>query len=225
MAAPHKRRKSSTTAEFLDRPLPARQERSQATTEQLLEAAEQLLREGGADAATLRAIADRAGVSLGIVYRRFPDKDAVLRAVYMRFFERTTATNARSLADQHARRAPIRTLVTALVAGIAEGYRLHRPLVRSLVLYARTHPDAEFRKRAAALNAGTFADVQRLFDAHRAEISHPHPEVAVPFAISAIASLLQDRLLFDDIPSQPPLSHSELVAEATRMFVKYVGLR
>ena len=44
------------------------------TTERLLEAAESLLRERGVDAATLRAIADRAGVSVGIVYRQFQTK-------------------------------------------------------------------------------------------------------------------------------------------------------
>lgn len=208
-----------------DQPLPARQERSQATTEHLLEAAEHLLREGGADAATLRAIADRAGVSLGIVYRRFPDKDAVLRAVYMRFFERVAELNARSLASERLRRATIAQSARGLVAGIAEGYRVHRPLLRALVLYARTHPDAEFRKRAAALNAAAFADMQRLFEAHGDAITHPHPELAVPFAISAVASMLQERMLFHDVWAQPTLPQPELVTEAARMFLSYLGVR
>src|SRR5215470_5942563 len=105
----------------LDQPLPAQQQRSQATTDLLLEAAEELLREGGADAATLRAIANRAVVSLGIVYRRFPDKDAVLRAVYTRFFERVAAANARGLATLRLRRAPAKRIVATLVTGIGEG--------------------------------------------------------------------------------------------------------
>lgn len=211
--------------ESSDHPLPAQQERSQATTERLLEAAEELLRDGGADAATLRAIADRAGVSLGIVYRRFSDKDTVLRAVYMRFFERVAATNARSLASERLQEATVAQLATALVTGIAEGLRLHRPLLRALALYARTHPDAEFRKRAAALNAGTYAGVQGLFDARRDEITHPHPDVAVPFAISAVASVLQERILFHDVSIQPALSQPELVAEAARMFMSYLGVQ
>jgi AcrR family transcriptional regulator len=207
----------------LDQPLPARQKRSQATTERLLEAAEDLLGEGGADAATLRAIADRAGVSLGIVYRRFPDKDAVLRAVYTRYFERVAAINAHSLANDRLQRTTLGQLVAALVTGMAEGFRRHRLLQRALVLYARTHPDAEFRKRAAALNAATFTDLQRVFQAHNGDIVHPHPEVAIPFAISAVASLLQDRILFHDVSSQPVLSQQELVAEATRMFLGYLA--
>src|SRR5579862_6425217 len=107
----------------MDEPLPALQARSQATTEHLLEAAEELLAEGGADAATLRAIADRAGVSLGIVYRRFPDKDAILRAVYTRFFSSVAATNERSLTSTKLQRRSLAELARALVTGIAEGYR------------------------------------------------------------------------------------------------------
>jgi AcrR family transcriptional regulator len=223
--AVHPRARGADPGKSRDQPLPAQQERSQATTEHLLEAAEELLGEGGADAATLRAIAERAGVSLGIVYRRFPDKDAVLRAVYTRFFERTAAANERSLARAKRRHVPIAQLATALVTGIAEGYRVHRALLRALVLYARTHPDAEFRKRAAALNAGTYAEVQRMFEAQRGDITHPHPEVAVPFAISAVAAMLQERMLFHDVPSQPALSQAELVNEAARIFVSYLGVR
>jgi len=217
-----KKARRATPAHSTDEPLPAQQRRSQATTERLLQAAEDILREGGADAATLRAIADRAGVSLAIVYRRFPDKDAVLRAVYTRFFERVVAANARGLASQRLRRATLTHVAAALIAGIADGYRLHRSLLRALVLYARSHPDTEFRRRAAALNAGTYAEMRRILQAHSSEIAHPEPEVAVPFAISAVASLLQERILFSDVPARPALSHAELIGEATRMFLAYL---
>ena len=76
-----------------DRANPVKQRRSQETLDRLLDAAEHRLGRVGAEGATLRAIADQAGVSVGIVYRRFPDKDTVLRATYMRFFERAVAAN------------------------------------------------------------------------------------------------------------------------------------
>lgn len=208
----------------MDEPLPALQERSQATTERLLEAAEALLAEGGADAATLRAIADRAGVSLGIVYRRFPDKDAILRAVYARFFDRFGPTNARSLASDRFQRAALAEVVRTLVTGIAEGYRRHAALLRALLLYARSHPSPDFRRRAAEHNRRTFDWLQRIFDAHRAEITHPHPDIAVPFAISAAAALLQVRLLFSDTALEPALPFEDLIEEATRLVIGYLGL-
>lgn len=214
-------------ARTLDGPLPARQERSQATTEQLLHAAEALLRAGGADAATLRAIADRAGVSLGIVYRRFRDKDAVLRAVYTRFFEQVAATNAQAIETGAARlrQATISQVATTLVSGIAEGYRTQRPLVRALVLYARTHPDADFRKRAAALNASAYQGMQRLFETQAAGVPRARREKAVAFAISAVAATLQERILFADSTATPELSHGEVVAEATTMMTAYLTTR
>jgi AcrR family transcriptional regulator len=207
----------------MDEPLAAVQERSQATTERLLAAAGELLEEGGAEAATLRAIADRAGVSLGIVYRRFPDKDAILRVVYTRFFERLGATNAKSLASDRFQRASLSDVVHTVVNGIAEGYRRHAPLLRALLLYARSHPSPDFRERAAALNTRTFAGLRRVFEAHRSEIAHPHPEIAVPFAISAAASLLQVRILFNDAAPTPALSFAALVTEATRLVVSYLN--
>jgi len=206
----------------MDEPLPTLQQRSQETTERLLEAAEELLRQGGADAATLRAIAERAGVSLGIVYRRFPDKDAILRAVYARFFERFGATNTRSLSSDRFQRASLAEVAHTLVTGIAEGYRRHARLIRALLLYARSHPSSEFRERAAAHNARTLTVLQGIFDRHGSEITHPRPEVAVPFAISSAAALLQVRIVFNDTAAEPPLPFAELIEEATRLVVSYL---
>lgn len=212
------------SAATLDRPLPARQQRSQATTEQLLSAAESLLREGGFDSATLRAIADRAGVSLGIVYRRFHDKDAVLRAVYTRFFERVAATNAQALeaAAVRLKRASLSQTTMSVVSGIAEGYRSQRALVRALILYARTHPDADFRKRAAALNAGAYHGLQRLFESQLSGSSLARREKAVRFAITAVAATLQEHIVFADSTARPEFSYADLVSEAATMMASYL---
>lgn len=206
----------------IDEPLPALQERSQATTERLLEAAEELLTEGGAEGATLRAIADRAGVSLGIVYRRFPDKDAILRAVYSRFFSSIAGKSERSLSSARFQCESLPEVARVVVAGIAEGYRRHAPLLRALILYGRSHPSPDFRQRAAEHDQRTFAVLARIFDAHRSEITHPSPGIAVPFAISSAASLLQVRILFHDTALEPTLPFAVLIDEATRLVVSYL---
>jgi len=64
---------------------PPKQARSLETVQRLLDAAEQLLETEGLEAATVPAIAKKARVSVGVVYRRFPDKDTLLRAVWERF--------------------------------------------------------------------------------------------------------------------------------------------
>jgi len=61
--------------------------------ERLLTAAERTLETAGLEGATVPAIARRAGMSVGNVYKRFADKDALLRAVYERFFSEALASN------------------------------------------------------------------------------------------------------------------------------------
>lgn len=62
-------------------PLPRRapvQERSRQTVTRILDAAAAIADEQGVDAATTRAIADRAGVSAPSLYRFFADREAIL---------------------------------------------------------------------------------------------------------------------------------------------------
>ncbi|HOB48958.1 MAG TPA: TetR/AcrR family transcriptional regulator [Mycobacterium sp.] len=54
------------------------QERSRQTVTRILDAAAAIADEQGVDAATTRAIADRAGVSYPSLYRFFPDREAIL---------------------------------------------------------------------------------------------------------------------------------------------------
>lgn len=57
------------------------QERSRRTVERILLAAEEIIAAQGVDAATTRAIAERAGVAVPSLYRFFDDRDAILDAL------------------------------------------------------------------------------------------------------------------------------------------------
>src|SRR5713101_8034651 len=88
-----------------------KQARSRLTLHRLLSAAEALLDHGGLEAATVPAIAKAAGVSVGVVYRRFPDKDMLLRAVYQRAFENFAQQNVSQLQIVGTLEVPLRTIV------------------------------------------------------------------------------------------------------------------
>ncbi len=60
------------------------QERSRRSVEKILDAAEQIVGEAGADAATTRAILERSGVAVSSLYRFFADRDEILDAVLER---------------------------------------------------------------------------------------------------------------------------------------------
>lgn len=61
---------------------PGRTAEGEATRQRLYEAAIDLFGERGYEAATLRDVAARAGVSPGLLYRYFPNKRAVVLALY-----------------------------------------------------------------------------------------------------------------------------------------------
>ena len=54
------------------------QERSRQTVARILDAAEALIDEGGVEAVTTRAVADRAGVTYPSLYRFFADREEIL---------------------------------------------------------------------------------------------------------------------------------------------------
>lgn len=60
------------------------QRRSADRMEALLDAAAQLIDEGGIDAVTTTAVAYRSGSSVGVLYRYFPNIDALLRQLAQR---------------------------------------------------------------------------------------------------------------------------------------------
>jgi AcrR family transcriptional regulator len=63
---------------------PARQARSRLTRQRILAAGTARLEEGGTEMLTIAAVAARAGVSVGSVYRRFGDKGPADRGLAAR---------------------------------------------------------------------------------------------------------------------------------------------
>lgn len=59
-----------------------KQERSRAIVDAILTATQALLEDEKPDALTTNRIAERAGVSIGSLYRYFPNKDAILGSLY-----------------------------------------------------------------------------------------------------------------------------------------------
>jgi AcrR family transcriptional regulator len=203
--------------------LPAVQARSQQTRNRLLDAAEALLREGGLESATVPAIAERAGVAVGSVYRRFSDKDAVLRSIYERFFARSIAANREAFADHGWHSLPLEQAARRLVDGMVRGYRFHAPLLAPLIRYAETHPDAEFRRRAEQLRAEVFAGIAPLLLSRRGEIAHPVPEEAVAFLLLMLGLALKGLVLRGD-RLDTPIPWNDVSRELQRVAVNYLEL-
>ena len=141
---------------------------------------------------------DARGSPSAHVYRRFPDKDALLQGVYERFFARSIAANRQALADASWRDAPLDHVLRQLVDGMVRGYRFHAPLLAALLRYVDAHPDEAFRRHAEALRAEVFAGSRLLLLARLDEISHPHPDHAVEFLFATLGVALKGFLVQQD---------------------------
>jgi AcrR family transcriptional regulator len=119
--------------------LPASQARSRATRARLLEAAERVFAEKGYDGARLADIADEADCSVGAVYFRFKDKDALFFAIAESFIEDARTGLARLLGGKAG--AP-EQIVRNFVAATAANFRKHRGLFRAIVERGIDHPRA-----------------------------------------------------------------------------------
>jgi AcrR family transcriptional regulator len=198
------------------------QARSRLTVHRLVSATEALLAQGGLDAATVPAIASLAGVSVGVVYRRFPDKDNLLRAVYDRFFERVKEQNFQRLGQQGFFEMTLPQRVRTFIGATVGFYRANRGLLRALQRYARTHPDNAFRRSVRKENRLRLSSVTALLLASRDQMSHPNPDAAVELALVAVGAVLNAILLEDEPLSDRTPDH--LDEELTRMFLRYLGI-
>ena len=202
-----------------------RQARSRETLSRLLDAAEAVLSKEGLEAATVPAIAERARASVGSVYRRFPDKDAMLRAVCERFLDRADAMNTAALQAERYAGIPAAALARQIVHGVVAGYRVKAGMLRALQLFAAQHPDPAFRKRIEEQSARTLDRTIEIFRPVFKEIRHEDPELALRAGLLAV-TLVMRQLVVTGKPLQASLRvpQASLESELQRMFLRYLGL-
>ncbi|HEY2068027.1 MAG TPA: TetR/AcrR family transcriptional regulator [Rhizomicrobium sp.] len=120
--------------------LPATQARSRATRERLLAAAERVFAEKGYDGARLTDIAEDAGCSVGAVYFRFKDKDALFSAIAESFTEEARAGLSHLLAGTTD--GDDATIIRTFVLATAANFRRHKGLFRAIVERGFEHAGA-----------------------------------------------------------------------------------
>lgn len=201
---------------------PPKQERSLHTLNRLLDAAEKVLEEDGLEAATVPAIAKRAGVSVGVVYRRFPNKDALIRGVYERFLWRIREQNTLMLTTLSRTHLTFPDLLRGLIRGSVEGHRRKRNLLRAIYQFARTHDESEMKREAAETNRASVAAVTALMLTHRDKIKHPEPEEAIAFAVLTLGAVIRAAIVEHDAFGLP--EPDDLENELTRMILAYFGI-
>lgn len=210
-------------------PLPAKQERSRKSLERLLDAAEEVLKAHGLEGATVPRIATKAGLSPGAIYRRFPDKDALMRAVVLRSHGRIAEKSRENLGRTELwKGTSLRQKAYMVILSTIATHKVHAGLLRPLYQIAQQHHDFAFRRRAFQLEMGNFQQVVKLFLEHREEINHPDPELAITLGLLLVAFTMREQLM--DTGKQRwsdvfPKAVAQLDRELPRMFLRYLGAK
>ena len=128
-----------------------RQSRAQNTVDVVLEAAAQVLEASGEAGFNTNAVAERAGVSIGALYRYFPDKQSILKALALRETEAHQRTVLAAANGDTSGLARDRAMIRAFVQAFAGRERARRIAVSALLADA---DHAELAERFAAAEAG-----------------------------------------------------------------------
>jgi AcrR family transcriptional regulator len=209
--------------------LPAHQARSRESLARLLKAAAEALNKDGLEGATIPRIAARAGLSPGTVYRRFPDKDALLREVCLRLLEENYRGTKKLLASEQWKKMSLVEMSRAAIAITLKGHHSHRGLLRAYLLFTLQHPDAAFVRKCEKLEWKTLHEVGELLLTHRSEIHHPDPESAVKLALLMLGIVALGIFILpqhaNDYDRFLPDVEVRLNHELPRMFLRYLGVK
>lgn len=166
----------------------AKQDRSRASFERVLDAAEELLREKGYGAVTLNDVSRKAKVSIGSIYGRVDSKDHLLRALQVRVLDRIDLEQHAMINRIRRRELPLHELVPTVLRELANYLRRHAAILS--VFMERATADPVIASTGKRRFQELARDVELLILDRKAEIGHPQPEHAARTCVSvAYASL------------------------------------
>jgi AcrR family transcriptional regulator len=157
--------------------------RSRQSFQRILETAERLLIEKGIDDFTMNAVAERSGVSIGGIYRRFEGRESLLLAVKDEMLTRLTARVSKEIGTAKSLHDAVRTYTYTLAEEFSDNARLLKFLLMELA--GDSEASARGRRALADLRDEFVATGMR----HTQDLAQPATE-RLPFACQVITSTL-----------------------------------
>ena len=200
-----------------------RQSRSAATERRLVVAATRLLARRGYERLAISEVARAARTSVGGLYARFADKQALLHAIDEDLMQRLRTLVDTTMAPGRLRRADVAAVIRASVAMMVRMFARERPLLREISLRARQSGDLAFTARVRAFNDHAHGLLTERLLQRRAAIHHPRPEEAIAFGVLMVSAAAREVVLFGDPPLSPgTLRGRRLIHELTTAYCAYL---
>jgi AcrR family transcriptional regulator len=165
-----------------------KQRRSRESYDRMIEAAIELLKEGGLGALTLAAVSRRSHVSIGSIYCRVDGKDALLREVQGIVLQQMEREFALLVSRVRRKQLALRELVPTLVSELAHYLRRHSGLLAAFIQQGDRDPRVEEAGRKSY--AQTIMDFNLVLLERKSEFRHPDPEHAATTVFSVVYSAL-----------------------------------
>jgi AcrR family transcriptional regulator len=200
------------------------QARSLRTQQRLLEATIAVLEDKGLAGVTIPEIAAVAGVATGSIYRRFTDKDALIRAAFLQFLEMSQEANRQGLAPERFANLSFEAALHAVARALLRQYRDRPILLTALDQFMGSDSDTDFKDRAVTLIAANFSRLVEALMSYRAHITAADPERAITFALLTAIALTEVHALNPPALWQRmlPMDDGALTAETARTMAAYL---
>jgi AcrR family transcriptional regulator len=171
-----------------------RQRRSRDSLERVLSAGIDVLAREGWEGFTIAAVAKAAGVSVGMIYGRFENKDALFEAIHDRFMAQVETLHVEGFEDAAWDELPTDQVIRKAVDVVAASFALNAAMLRVAMLRAAV--DDRIRRRGHS----AIADLSRRFETslldRRGDFSHPEPRLAVEVCFRMVFATLSRRTMF-----------------------------
>ncbi len=200
-----------------------KQARSLESMRRLVDAARQILNEDRLEAATIPRIAARAGLSVGSVYRRFSDKDALLREICLQHF-----LSKQEFLSQLAQQIPPEAHLSEIIQGMAQGmmrsFREDAGLMRASIYYFHEQAVPKVRQKIDRAIYRMGEITTSILLSRRDQIGHPDPDLAAELTMTMMSATIREIALF----SGAKMTASEcnlLATELAGMACRYLNVK
>ncbi|MEU3341470.1 helix-turn-helix domain-containing protein [Streptomyces sp. NPDC006668] len=198
----------------------ALRESSRRSQQDLMQAGYELLEEGGVDSLTVAAVAERAGMAVGSIYRRFGDKEGLLLAIQHAFTENLQAEITQRMSPERLRllRDPAVAIAEA-VGAITDAFQAHEGLLRVFLLLGTRHEAVRVEGSRVSVEGNRyFAEALR-----HIPVTHADPAAAMDFAFRLIYATIAHRITQGEfLESERPLPWNELRSHLQTAVVSYL---
>lgn len=191
-------------------------DRHHARYRSILEAARTVIASVGFRDTSIKAVADQAECSAGLIYSYFANRDELLKGAFEHAAQHELLVTARALEDQQTASEAVTVLVSTFVSRAMNGRQLAAALLFQAVPEIVEQSRLKFRLEYSDI---LVPHIVRGID--RNEIPEQNPRITAQSVNGAITNALQEPLLTGE--STTTDSSAELISQLTRVCLRTIG--